>query len=237
MEAYFSGLEAKIVTNSQCLASMYGAGDLVNRVKVEPEGNQAFVSQFSNSKPNVLDLSDVAVDTIKLDRAGGFTPSAAAPLVIRVPAGTTKLGAINFEGWSPQRGAQQTFSRYILLDLSDVTGEVTVDGLTMGAIWAPKANLTFNSGVTTNGQWLAKSLTLTGGGEMHHQTFGGLLPCAGGSEPSTSTGTSTPAPSERPGTLPQTGTDVAVVVPWLAGGVIVLGVVLVIIGTYTSRKA
>lgn len=41
------------------------------------------------------------------------------------------------------------------MDLSDVTGIVSIDGLTMGAIWAPGVNLVYNSNVTTNGQWFA----------------------------------------------------------------------------------
>ena len=40
-----------------------------------------------------------------------------------------------------------------MLDLSQVTGTVT-----LGAIWAPSANLAFDSGLTTNGQWFGQNI-------------------------------------------------------------------------------
>src|SRR5699024_11966327 len=86
---------------------------------------------------------------------------------------TTELNQVNFEGWSAQQGVDQDLARYIMFDLSEVTGEVTIDGLELGALWAPEADLTFGSGITTNGQWFAQDVTTSGGGEIHHHMIGG----------------------------------------------------------------
>src|SRR5690625_1909351 len=152
--------------------------ELTNPVTVTEEHGHVFVSDFATDKHNDINYSDIAGGkTIKLDNADGYEPTADAPLVVRVEPGTTEIGQLNFEGWSSAAGAQQALARHILLDLSDVTGTVTIDGLEMGAIWAPNADLNFESGVTTNGQWVANEVTTSGGGEIHHHTFDGNLPC------------------------------------------------------------
>ncbi|PFG16249.1 choice-of-anchor A domain-containing protein [Propionicimonas paludicola] len=177
--AYFGELDAKVARANQCLASLYDPTLAAsNQVAVANDGGMVFVSGFATDRPNVIDYSQIAGKTIKMDRANGYRPTASAPLIIRVAPGTTTLGQLRFEGWSSQRGAQQDLARYILLDLSQVTGAVSVDGLEMGAIWAPQASLNFSSGITTNGQWFAQNLTSAGGGEIHHHAFLGELPCA-----------------------------------------------------------
>ncbi|MET8317464.1 collagen-binding domain-containing protein, partial [Rhodococcus erythropolis] len=206
--AYFPGLDAQVTQTNTCLTSMYDpALALTNPVSVDDQGGLVFVEGFAADRPNVIDYTDIAGKTVKLDRAGGYKPTANAPLVIRVPAGTTDLGQLRFEGWSAQAGAQQSLARYILLDLSAVTGTVTVNGLEMGAIWAPNANLNFNSGVTTNGQWFAKNVTTAGGGEIHHHTFLGNLPC--GDTPvvpgERTIGTTVSVPGSADKVLPLTG--------------------------------
>src|SRR5699024_10847256 len=68
----------------------------------------------------------------------------------------------------------------------------------LGALWAPAADLAFNTGVTTNGQWFAGGdVTTAGGGEIHHHPFLGNLLCD--DEPGT------PDPDD-----PSIGTTVAV---------------------------
>jgi len=179
VSAYFEDLEAQVAQTNQCLASMYNPElELTNPVTIDDQGGMVFVADFATDRPNVVNYEDLAGKTIKMDNADGYEPTADAPLVVRVAPETTSLGQLNFEGWSPQAGAEQDFARYILLDLSEVSGDVGIDGLTLGAIWAPDANLNFNSGVTTNGQWFAKDVTTAGGGEIHHHTFAGILPCA-----------------------------------------------------------
>lgn len=210
--AYFPDIDAHVAQANRCLAAMYDPDlGLTQDVQLEDQGGMVFPSGFATDRPNVIDYADIAGKTVKLDRAGEYAPSADAPLVIRVTEGTTDIGQLNFEGWSPQKGAQQVYARYIMLDMSEVTGDVTVNGFTLGAIWAPNASLHFDSGVTTNGQWFAGDITSAGGGEIHHHTFLGNLPCA---EPSTS-------PTE-----PSIGTTVAVVgsddkVLPLAGGTVI----------------
>ncbi|MGI6878594.1 collagen-binding domain-containing protein, partial [Microbacterium sp. gxy059] len=177
--AYFPDIDAHVAQTNQCLASMYEPSlGLAHAVDLNDQGGMAFPSGFATDRPNVIDYADIAGKTIKMDNADGYVPTADAPLVIRVSDGTTSIGQLNFEGWSPQAGAQQSLARYIMLDMSDVTGDVTIDGLALGSIWAPNASLHFNSGVTTNGQWFAGGdITSAGGGEIHHHTFLGSLPC------------------------------------------------------------
>ena len=179
---YFPDLGEQVAQTNKCLASMYGS-DLVNMVEVKNEGGMAYPEGLVTDRPNVIDYEDVAGLTIKSDRMGGYEPTAQAPLVIRVAPDTTEIGAINVEGWSPGKGEDQELARFIMLDLSQVTGDVTIDGLTMGAIWAPNANLHYNSGITTNGQWFSKEFTSNGGGELHHHTFQGRLPCGDPGDP------------------------------------------------------
>ncbi|WP_337110508.1 collagen-binding domain-containing protein, partial [Prescottella equi] len=176
--AYFPGMDALVAQTNQCLTLLYDPGQaLMNTVSVEDQGGMVFVEGFATDRPNVIDYADIAGKTVKLDRADGYQPTADAPLVIRVAPATTSLGQLRFEGWSSHASAQQSLARYILLDLSEVTGSVTVDGLELGAIWAPNVDLSFNSGVTTNGQWFARSVSTAGGGEIHHHDFLGKLPC------------------------------------------------------------
>ena len=187
--AYFPDIDAHVEQTNKCLASMYDPSlELTHAVDLNEQHGMAFPSDFATNRPNVINYADIAGKTIKMDNAAGYVPTAAAPLVIRVADGTTSIGKLNFEGWSPQAGAQQSLARYIMLDMSDVTGEVTIDGLALGAIWAPNASLHFNSGVTTNGQWFAGGdVTTAGGGEIHHHTFLGNLPC--GEQPVVNEGT------------------------------------------------
>ncbi|WP_293787946.1 collagen-binding domain-containing protein, partial [uncultured Aeromicrobium sp.] len=179
VEAYFSDMETHVAQSNQCLASMYDPSlDLTHSVTLTDEGGLVFAEEFATDRPNVINYDDVAGKTIKMDRAEGYRPSADAPLVVKVASDTTELKKLNIEGWSPGAGKDQSLARYILFDLSDVAGSVTIDGLEMGAIWAPKADLNFASGVTTNGQWFSGGgITTSGGGEIHHHTFLGKLPC------------------------------------------------------------
>ncbi len=198
--AYFPGIQRGIEQANQCLSTLDDPElGLANHVQVSNEGGLVFVEGFATDRPNVLDYTDLAGATIKLDRADGYRPTAEAPLVVKVPAGTTTIGPLHFEGWSAQSGVHQSYARYILLDLSEVTGEVTIDGLEMGAVWAPGADLNFASGVTTNGQWLAQNIRTSGGGELHHHDFLAALPCGGVPDTPTEEPT-TDVPTEEPTT-------------------------------------
>lgn len=200
VQAYFPALNDQVVQANRCLADLGTAGGPGNAVTVTGQGNMVFVEGFAQDRPNVIDYDAIAGKIIKLDRAGGYRPTADAPLVVRVDEGTNRIGRLNFEGWSAA-GSGQSLSRFIMLDLSTVTGDVTVDGLEMGAIWAPTSNLSFNSNITTNGQWFAQSVrTGPSSGEIHHHTFAGRLPC----------GANTPPVQPEPELEPWIGTTVAV---------------------------
>ncbi|WP_344100198.1 VaFE repeat-containing surface-anchored protein, partial [Myceligenerans crystallogenes] len=238
--AYLPDLEAQVAQTNACLSSMYGNPQLSNAVTITAEGGLVYAEGFSTTMPNVIDYADVAGATIKMDRAGGYVPTAEAPLVIRVPAGTTTISRVNFEGWSSASSAEQDYARFILLDLSEVTGPVTVDGLEMGALWAPEADINFSSGITTNGQWLASGVTTSGGGEIHHHTFGGELLCdlAG---PAPSITTSVAVAGSPDDVLPATGGTVTDTVSYsgLTAGAeyVVSGTVMAGDGTSTGVTA
>jgi LPXTG-motif cell wall-anchored protein len=174
---YFEDLDAHVAQTNQCLAEMYVDPELGNEVTVTGDVNQKFVSDFSTTMPNWLDYEDVAGAVIKLDQAGGYYPTPTAPLVVRVSDPTVTVGPLNFEGWNDQE-----IARVIMLDLSEVTGPITVDGLEYGAVWAPGVDVVYTSSRTTNGQWFVDDFTTGGtggggGGELHHHTFAGELLC------------------------------------------------------------
>ena len=205
--AYFPQRAAQLSRTSQCLASMYDpANQAAHMVPLQNNGSMVMPGPYATDKPNVLNYDDVAGLIIKGDNASGYRPTAEAPLVIKVPAGTTEVGRLNFEGWS-SAGTGQALARYIFLDLSEVTGNVVVDGLEMGSVYAPSASVLFNSNVTHNGQWLTGSFASSGAGELHHHSFLGELPCAASQpvvptpEPSTTTpGEPTAQPTPEPST-------------------------------------
>src|SRR6218665_2519632 len=83
-----------------CLAAAYGT-DLVNMVAANASGGLAMPGPFATDKPNVLDYADIAGMTIKQDNFAGYRPTAAAPLIIRVPARTTTLSTLNIKTSNP----------------------------------------------------------------------------------------------------------------------------------------
>ena len=198
--AYFPQKTEQLTRTSQCLAAMYDPEtNLAHAVPVSDQGGMVMPGPYATDKANVLNYDQLAGKIIKPDNAAGYRPTAEAPLVIKVPAGTTELGKLNFEGWSSS-GESQRLARYIFLDLSDVTGNLKVDGLEMGSVYAPRANVSFDTNITHNGQWLAGTFTASGAGELHHHTFLGQLPCATPKpEP---TVTPTPEPDPEPTATP-----------------------------------
>lgn len=208
VEAYFPGVATHVTQTNQCLAALQAPDTTVaNHVTVADESGMAFVEGFATDKPNLINYEDVAGKTIKMDPAGGYKPTAQAPLVVKVSAATTSLGKLNFEGWNASAGADQVLSRYIFIDASEVTGTLTVNGLEMGAIWAPDALINFDSNVTTNGQWFSNGVLTAGSGEVHHHTFLGVLPCVTSTEPvlDPSIGTTVAVAGSDAKVLPLTG--------------------------------
>lgn len=207
---YFATSESEVARANQCLASMYASTDgSVQNATLTAEGGLLYLEDLSTTKPNIVDYAAINGSVIKLDRADGYVPTAAAPLVVKVPAGTTTLAGVKFEGWSSHANDQQDFARYILFDLSLVGGSVTVNGVEMGALWAPNVDLSFASDITTNGQWFAKSLTTSGAGEIHHHAFSGQLPCGATStpDPTTTNPTSVSPTTNQPTTVTPTSVD------------------------------
>ena len=180
---YFTGASAHIDAVASCLAYTYSPA-AVDDVVYHRDFDQNNGPDLTVGKTNVLDYTEIASKggTIKLGTAigNGFVPSTDSPIVIRVAPGTTSIGTVNFEGWDAGASGQQSYARYIMFDLSEVTGDVVFGGSALGAVYAPNANVTFDSGITHNGQWLTADFTAaTGvGGELHHHTFLASIPCA-----------------------------------------------------------
>ncbi|WP_185975619.1 collagen-binding domain-containing protein, partial [Tessaracoccus rhinocerotis] len=172
--AYFPDMDQRIAAASQCLAGYVPGNDQVNFPTLS--GDPLTLGGWASDRPNVINYDDI--EGANVVKPEGYFPTADAPLVIKFPAGTTEIGVLNFEGWSAS-GAQQAYARHIILDLSDVTGTVRFGDHEMGAVWAPNANLHFTGSRSTNGQWVSQDFTTTAGsgGELHHHTFAGLLPC------------------------------------------------------------
>ncbi|GAA1988693.1 hypothetical protein GCM10009718_27830 [Isoptericola halotolerans] len=163
----------------QCLAQL-GDSDLAHRLDVaEDVGDRVVLSAIEPGVPNVVDYADIA-DASLVQFADGTLPSADAPLIISVPAGTTELSGKVF-------GTEGQVARYVMWDLSQHDGAVTLDGSGTrvdGSVYAPDADLTL-SAAPIDGQIVAGSLDLRGG-EAHAYLFAGSLPC--GSEPVAATG-------------------------------------------------
>ena len=81
-------------------------------------GDRVVLEPLSPDQPNIVDYADIA-GTALIQFSPGPTPGVSNPLVIRVPAGTTEvIGA--------RADPQGAYSPYIIWDLSQLTGDVTV---------------------------------------------------------------------------------------------------------------
>lgn len=156
----------------------------------EDAGDRIVLDELSPDQPNVVDYSAIAGASL-IQFSPGPTPGVSNPLIIRVPAGTTEvIGA--------RADPQGVHSPYIVWDLSQVTGEVTVSaGQTRidGSIYAPDASVTVEA-APLDGQVIGQNVTIKGG-EVHSFLFSGEISCgeasgtftvrkelAGGIEPS-----------------------------------------------------
>src|SRR5699024_6565387 len=186
VQSCFPDFDERVAESNRCLASMYvdGASDLGNHLAVTRDGSQVTLSGFSDSLPNWVDYEDIEGANITLDPEG-WVPSTDAPLIIRVNSPTDTIGPVNIQGWSANNDREQDYSRYILLDASQATSPLTIDGLELGAVWAPGIDVEFTGSRSTNGQWLAQNILTQGGGEIRHHTFAGRLLCRSAAEPAT----------------------------------------------------
>ncbi len=103
--------------------------------------------------------------------ADGVLPSADAPLIVSVPAGTTDLQGSVF-------GEAGKAASFVMWDLSRLDGPVTLGagGARLdGSVYAPTADLTVEAS-PLDGQVVARDLTLLGG-EAHAYLFAGSIPC------------------------------------------------------------
>ncbi|MEU1971354.1 DUF5979 domain-containing protein [Microbacterium sp. NPDC019599] len=136
----------------------------------EDAGSRVVLEELSADQPNIVDYADIA-GTALIQFSPGPTPGVANPLVIRVPEGTTEvIGA--------RADPQGAHSPYILWDLSQLIGDVTVraaEARIDGSIYAPEASVTVNA-APLDGQVIGRNVTLQGG-EAHSFLFSGEITC------------------------------------------------------------
>ncbi len=156
---------------AQCLAALPGSAEAHQVTVAENAGDRKVLSELAPDRVNVLRYEDIAGGNRMQFSPGSPTPSASNPLVIQVPAGTTAVDGATFD-------PQGAYSRYVMWDLSQVEGPVTLgaSGRVDGSVYAPFADLTVDA-APLDGQILADTLHLLGG-ETHAYLFAGVLPCA-----------------------------------------------------------
>ncbi len=137
----------------------------------EDYGDRVVLAPLSADQPNIVDYADIA-GTALIQFSPGPTPGVSNPLVIRVPVGTTDVVGARAD-------PQGAYSPYMIWDLSQLTGDVTVtaaQGRIDGSIYAPDASVTVNA-APLNGQVIGQNVILQGG-EVHSFLFSGEIPCA-----------------------------------------------------------
>jgi choice-of-anchor A domain-containing protein len=157
---------------AQCLADVAdpGLGIGYHVGIAEDVGDRVVLAPLSADQPNIVDYADISGATL-MQLSPGPTPGATNPLIIRVPAGTTTVRA-------PRMDPQGAYSPYMFWDLSQVTGDVTVNAANAridGSVYAPEANVTVN-GSPVDGQVIGENVVLRGG-EVHSFMFRGSIPC------------------------------------------------------------
>ena len=137
----------------------------------EDYGDRVVLAPLSPDQPNIVDYADIA-GTALIQFSAGPTPGVSNPLVIRVPAGTTEVVGARAD-------PQGVHSPYMIWDLSQLTGDVTVtaaQGRIDGSIYAPDASVTVNA-APLDGQVIGRNVILQGG-EVHSFLFSSEIPCA-----------------------------------------------------------
>ncbi|MDR7110338.1 choice-of-anchor A domain-containing protein [Microbacterium trichothecenolyticum] len=136
----------------------------------EDAGDRVVLEELSPDQPNIVDYADIAGASL-IQFSPGPTPGVSNPLVIRVPAGTTEvIGA--------RADPQGVHSPYIVWDLSQLTGDVTVtagQARIDGSIYAPNASVTVNA-APLDGQVIGQNVIIQGG-EVHSFLFSGEISC------------------------------------------------------------
>jgi len=133
-------------------------------------GSRKVLEPLSPDQPNIVDYAEISGAAL-IQFSPGPTPGVSNPLVIRVPAGTTNVVGARAD-------PQGAFSPYIVWDLSELTGDVTVtaaEGRIDGSIYAPDASVTVDA-APLDGQVIGRNVTLKGG-EVHSFLFSSEIPC------------------------------------------------------------
>lgn len=170
---FFTQLDANIDAANQCLSGMYELEGEVNKLTVE----NGSIQGIEAGTVNYVDYADIEGLTVW---SGQYSPepSADAPLVVKVPNGTTSI-ADPFQ-FLDGKGSPTGPAAYVLWDLSEVTNPVSISTFRGGGIYAPSAVLTVNMTNSINTQIIANNAVFNAsspGDEIHQINFLGELPC------------------------------------------------------------
>lgn len=107
------------------------------------------------------------------------TLSATTPLIINLPTSATVFDNPSFSGdVSPM-------AKYVLWNSGSTTQlRLTGSDFMSGAVLAPRAELVFDKSTPVEGQFVGKTVKITGSGEIHHTAFVPELPTARSATPS-----------------------------------------------------
>lgn len=164
--------DASIADTTQCLADLTDPnGQNAWHVGVaEDIGDRKVLEPLAADRPNIVAYEDVAGAGL-LQFSTETRPGASNPLIITVPEGTSNVQGLRID----PAGA---YARFIMWDLSAVTGAVTVaneGGRIDGSVYAPLADVTVNA-APLEGQVFGNTVHLLGG-EVHSYLFSSSLTC------------------------------------------------------------
>ncbi|MGY5765418.1 collagen-binding domain-containing protein [Brachybacterium sp. DNPG3] len=198
-EIIYSDLDAQVDETTAQLQALYADSDLCNRVKVKDSGDTKVLSGFATDRPNVIEYEDIVGAELDFSQAGGYVPSSEAPLIIHVSEDIEVVEEIDLDalasssekssstrsgkhGTSSKRSGStdgDSYSGYVLFDLSEVSGSVDFDCPVKGSVWAPDADVTYSGSGESSGQTYSSSFTSEkGSGKLKHRDFEGKLPCS-----------------------------------------------------------
>lgn len=164
--------EASYEDAASCLEGLSDTGYPVGIA--DDAGDRVVLDELSPDQPNVVNYDDIAGATLLQFSEGGAMPGGDNPLIIRVSPGTTEVVGARVD-------PQGVYSPYIMWDLSQSTGDVSIVGERRidGSIYAPNANITVDA-APLDGQVIGQNVILEGG-EVHSFLFAGTIACSGDS--------------------------------------------------------
>src|SRR5699024_10814859 len=136
----------------------------------ENHGDRRVLGPLAADRPNVVPYEEIEGAGL-LQFSTPITPGVNNPLIIKVPAGVTNVQGLRID-------PQHAYAPYVMWDLSEATGAVTVSNGNEridGSIYAPFADVTVEA-APLEGQVIGTNVRVLGG-EVHSYLFAGSIPC------------------------------------------------------------